>query len=108
MVADIMHGLGAYFWSLFTGPVDLVLLVGLVGQGLFTARFLVQWIASEKAGRSVIPLSFWFLSLGGSAVLLGYALYRRDPVFILGQSLGTVIYLRNLALVFRERRAGGK
>ncbi|TGD97934.1 lipid-A-disaccharide synthase N-terminal domain-containing protein [Methylobacterium nonmethylotrophicum] len=108
MVADIMHGLGAYFWSLFTGPLDLVLLVGLVGQGLFTARFLVQWIASEKAGRSVIPLSFWFLSLGGSAVLLGYALYRRDPVFILGQSLGTVIYLRNLALVFRERRAAGK
>ncbi|KMO41142.1 lipid-A-disaccharide synthase N-terminal domain-containing protein [Methylobacterium aquaticum] len=105
MVADIMHGLSAYFWSLFTGPTDLVLLVGLVGQGLFTARFLVQWIASEKAGRSVIPLSFWFLSLGGSAVLLGYALYRRDPVFILGQSLGTVIYLRNLALVFRERRS---
>ncbi|MET7244826.1 lipid-A-disaccharide synthase N-terminal domain-containing protein [Methylobacterium sp. EM32] len=108
MVADIMHGLSAYFWSLFTGPIDLVLMVGLVGQGLFTARFLVQWIASEKAGRSVIPLSFWFLSLGGSAVLLGYALYRRDPVFILGQSLGTVIYLRNLALVFRERRAGAK
>src|SRR4051794_39367271 len=107
MVADIMHGLGAYFWSLFTGPVDVVLLVGLVGQGLFTARFLVQWVASERAGRSVIPLSFWFLSLGGSAVLLGYALYRRDPVFILGQSLGTVIYLRNLALVFRERRAAG-
>ncbi|KMO43681.1 membrane protein [Methylobacterium tarhaniae] len=107
MVADIMHGLSAYFWSLFTGPVDLVLLVGLVGQGLFTARFLVQWVASERAGRSVIPLSFWFLSLGGSAVLLGYALYRRDPVFILGQSLGTVIYLRNLALVFRERRNTG-
>ncbi len=84
-----------------------MLLVGLVGQGLFTARFLVQWIASERAGRSVIPLSFWFLSLGGSAVLLGYALYRRDPVFILGQSLGTVIYLRNLALVFRERRGTG-
>ena len=108
MVADIMHGLSAYFWSLFTGPVDLELLVGLVGQGLFTARFLVQWVASEKAGRSVIPLSFWFLSLGGSAVLLGYALYRRDPVFILGQSLGTVIYLRNLALLFRERKAEGK
>ncbi|MGY2049473.1 lipid-A-disaccharide synthase N-terminal domain-containing protein [Methylobacterium sp. JK268] len=104
MVADIMHGLSAYIASLFAGPIDLVVMVGLLGQLLFTARFLVQWIASERAGRSVIPLSFWFFSLGGSAVLLAYALYRRDPVFILGQSLGTVIYLRNLALIFREKR----
>ena len=104
MVADIMHGLSAYFWSLFTGPVDLVLLVGLVGQGLFTARFLVQWVASEKAGRSVIPLSFWFLSILGGLMTLVYGFVRREQVIIIGQGLSTGIYLRNLALIFRERR----
>ncbi|HKK36639.1 MAG TPA: lipid-A-disaccharide synthase N-terminal domain-containing protein [Paracoccaceae bacterium] len=79
-------------------------LVGLGGQMLFMGRFLVQWIASERARRSVVPTAFWWLSIGGAAVLLAYALWRRDPVFILGQSLGFAIYARNLWLIRAERR----
>ncbi len=78
--------------------------VGLAGQCLFTARFLVQWICSERAKRSVIPMAFWYLSLGGGVVLLSYAIYRQDPVFILGQSMGAFIYLRNIYFAQRERR----
>ena len=76
--------------------------VGFLGQAFFSARFLVQWVASERARRSVVPLAFWFLSLGGGATLLAYALYRADPVFIVGQGAGLFIYLRNLALIRRE------
>lgn len=79
--------------------------IGLAGQLMFTARFLVQWIASERAGRSVIPTAFWYFSIGGAAVLLSYAIYRRDPVFILGQSLGFFIYARNLWFIRRERES---
>lgn len=78
---------------------------GLVGQLLFTGRFLVQWIASERAHKSVIPLAFWYFSIAGGMVLLSYALYRRDPVFIFGQSMGLFIYIRNLWLIRDERRA---
>lgn len=78
--------------------------VGLGGQLLFTARFLVQWIASERAGRSVVPLAFWYFSVGGGLILFFYAVYRQDPVFILGQSMGLLIYLRNLWLIYGERR----
>jgi len=70
---------------------------------MFSGRFIVQWIASEKAGRSVIPLAFWYFSIAGGVILFLYALYRRDPVFILGQSLGLFIYSRNLWLIYRER-----
>jgi lipid-A-disaccharide synthase-like uncharacterized protein len=77
---------------------------GLGGQLLFTARFLVQWIASERVGRSTIPILFWYFSLGGGLVLFTYAVHRGDPVFILGQSLGVFIYLRNLWLIYAERR----
>ncbi len=79
-------------------------MVGLGGQLMFTARFLVQWIASERAGKSVVPLAFWYLSIGGGIILFSYAIYRKDPVFILGQSMGLVIYLRNLWLIHAERR----
>ena len=78
--------------------------VGLVGQALFAGRFLVQWLASEKTGRSVVPLGFWYLSIGGSAILLAYALHRNDIVFTLGQLFGFVVYGRNLALIRRERQ----
>ncbi|WP_425053933.1 lipid-A-disaccharide synthase N-terminal domain-containing protein [Psychromarinibacter sp. S121] len=77
---------------------------GLAGQLLFTCRFLVQWIASERERRSVIPIAFWYFSLGGGLVLFTYALYRADPVFVLGQSLGVVIYARNLWLIHAEKR----
>lgn len=78
-------------------------IVGLGGQLLFTARFLVQWLASEKAGKSVVPISFWYLSIFGGAVLFSYAVYRKDPVFILGQSMGLFIYVRNLMLIYADR-----
>lgn len=78
------------------------LAVGFLGQAFFSARFLVQWIASERARRSVVPTAFWFLSLGGGAGLFAYALYRRDPVFIAGQGVGLLIYLRNLVLIRRD------
>jgi lipid-A-disaccharide synthase-like uncharacterized protein len=81
-------------------------MVGLTGQLLFTARFLVQWIASEREKRSVIPVAFWYFSLFGGVVLFTYAVWRRDPVFILGQSMGLVIYIRNLWLIHAERNRG--
>ncbi len=77
--------------------------LGLVGQLLFSARFIIQWIASERKKRSIIPVSFWYFSLGGSALLLAYAIYRKDPVFILGQSAGAVVYVRNLRLIRSAR-----
>lgn len=81
------------------------LAAGLAGQALFTARFLVQWIASERAKRSVVPVAFWYFSLAGGLVLLLYALHKRDPVFILGQAGGAVIYARNLYLLHRGSAA---
>ena len=81
------------------------IVVGLGGQLLFMMRFLIQWLASEKAKRSVIPVSFWWFSIGGAAVLLAYAIYRADPVFILGQFLGFFVYSRNLWFIYQERRA---
>lgn len=104
MVADIMAQLRGYLASVFIGNLDIAAMVGLVGQLFFTARFVVQWIASERAGRSVVPVAFWIFSIGGGIVLFGYALYRRDPVFILGQGAGVLIYVRNLMLISRERR----
>jgi lipid-A-disaccharide synthase-like uncharacterized protein len=72
--------------------------LGFVAQGLFTMRFLVQWIASERQKRSVVPVAFWYLSVVGGGLLLVYAIYRKDPVFILGQATGLVVYVRNLML----------
>jgi lipid-A-disaccharide synthase-like uncharacterized protein len=78
--------------------------VGFLGQSLFCSRFLVQWIASERRKESVIPLSFWFLSLGGGVLLLLYAVHRLDPVFIVGQAAGLFVYFRNLLLIRRKGR----
>lgn len=77
--------------------------IGLIGQGIFSARFLVQWLVSEKVKRSVIPVAFWYLSLLGGFTLLAYSIYKKDPVFIIGQSTGVFIYTRNLLLIHRER-----
>lgn len=79
------------------------LTVGFAGQALFSMRFLVQWIASERAHRSVIPKQFWYLSLAGGLTLLAYAIHRQDPVFILGQTTGAFIYGRNLWLIATEQ-----
>ncbi|MCK0196607.1 lipid-A-disaccharide synthase N-terminal domain-containing protein [Ancylobacter sp. 6x-1] len=81
----------------------LWLIVGFVGQGLFTMRFVLQWLASERARRSVVPVAFWTFSLAGGATLLAYAVYRGDPVFIVGQACGLLIYLRNVYFIWREK-----
>jgi lipid-A-disaccharide synthase-like uncharacterized protein len=85
-------------------PAKVWIAIGFAGQLLFAGRFLVQWITSERRGESVIPVGFWYLSLGGSLILLFYAVHRRDPVFILGQAFGSFIYIRNLILIARKRR----
>ena len=82
-------------------PSTAWLVIGLVGQACFSARFLVQWIVSERMRQSVVPVQFWYFSLAGGVVLLAYAVYRMDPVFILGQASGLVIYARNLYLINR-------
>ena len=87
-------------------PEWLVLGFGFGGQALFSARFLVQWIASERSGKSVVPELFWYLSVGGGLALFLYALYREDPVFMLGQGLGLIVYMRNLWLIHKEKLAG--
>ncbi len=84
--------------------IDLWIVIGFIGQTLFSLRFIVQWLSSEKVKRSVIPLAFWYFSLGGGAILFAYALHRNDPVFAVGQGTGLFIYVRNLYLVYRERR----
>jgi len=79
------------------------LIIGFTGQGLFFTRWVVQWFRSERERESTIPLSFWYLSLIGGLITLTYAIYRRDPVFITGQAVGTLVYLRNLMLIYRKR-----
>jgi lipid-A-disaccharide synthase-like uncharacterized protein len=78
-------------------------LIGLIGQVLFFSRFLVQWFVSEQRGESTVPVVFWYLSLGGGAMLLVYAIWRRDPVITLGQAVGILVYARNLMLIHRKR-----
>ncbi|WP_065757770.1 lipid-A-disaccharide synthase N-terminal domain-containing protein [Pseudomonas defluvii] len=81
----------------------LWLILGFTGQAVFTGRFLLQWIYSEVKKRSLIPVGFWYLSILGSALLLVYAIYRQDPVFIAGQTFGFIVYLRNLQLIARNK-----
>ena len=90
-------------WNKFCANLDLWGAFGLTFQAAFMARFLVQWIASERSGKSVIPLSFWYLSLIGSTGVLIYGIGRGEPVIILGQVFGTVVYVRNLMLIYRGR-----
>ncbi len=79
--------------------------IGFFGQGMFFMRWLVQWLASERHNESRMPIAFWYMSLGGGMITLAYAIYRNDPVFIAGQSVGAFVYLRNLILVHRSARA---
>lgn len=102
-MSDILVWLGAYLHDVFVIKFDGWVILGFVAQALFTMRFVVQWIASERARKSVIPVAFWFFSLGGGLLLLVYALYRRDPVFIAGQGLGLFVYARNLFFVFSHK-----
>jgi len=84
--------------------IDLWVVIGLIGQFMFTMRFVVQWLASEKVQKSIMPVSFWFFSIAGGLIVLAYAIHKRDPVFIIGQGAGIIIYLRNLHFIFIEHR----
>ncbi|MFN3828312.1 MAG: lipid-A-disaccharide synthase N-terminal domain-containing protein [Micavibrio sp.] len=95
----MMHQLISFSWDTKT----CWLVIGFLGQALFFMRFFVQWLASEKAKKSVIPDLFWYFSLGGGAVLFSYAVYRQDPVFMMGQGLGLFIYLRNIYFVVKAK-----
>ena len=94
-----------YFLSLTTTEL-IFLCIGFIGQGLFASRFIIQWLYSEKVGESSIPLTFWYLSIFGGLGLLTYAIFRKDPVIILGQSFGIFIYLRNLKLIYKKKKYG--
>jgi len=87
-------------------PEYIWLAIGFLGQGLFFMRFFVQWLVSERQKKSVIPDAFWYFSIGGGIILLSYALYRQDPVFIIGQSAGVLIYSRNLYFVHKHKKSG--
>ena len=106
MLVSLSNQVGGYLYAVFVESWNGWIILGFFGQALFTMRFLVQWIASEKAQKSVIPLSFWFFSIGGGVLLLIYAIYKGDPVFIVGQGLGVFIYVRNLWLIKNEKKGG--
>jgi len=105
VLVDLSRSVGTYLHDVFVTRLDWWVILGFTAQAMFSARFLVQWIASERAGRSVIPLTFWTFSIAGGILLLAYALYRKDPVFIAGQAFGVFVYLRNLYFVLRDRKA---
>src|SRR5690348_15850245 len=99
MLVDISHSVDDYMFNVFLVNQHWVVLIGYVGQVLFGMRFVVQWIASERARKSVFPVAFPFFSIGGGVMLFTYPLVKRDPVFIIGQGLGLFVYLRNLYFV---------
>jgi len=92
-----------YLYDVFVAKFDFWLAFGLVAQLFFTARFLVQRISSERAGKSVVPMAFWFFSMGGGLMTLVYGVVKREPVIILGQALATIIYVRNIMLILKNR-----
>lgn len=104
MLIQLAEDLPAYFYEIFVTRFDFWLVFGIGAQLVFGSRFILQWVASEREGRSVMPLSFWFLSIVGGLMTLVYGFVRKEPVIIIGQALSTIIYARNLVLIFRERR----
>ena len=105
MLIQLAEDIRGYVYDVFVTRFDAWLVFGILAQAVFGARFVVQWLASERAGKSVMPLAFWFLSIAGGLMTLVYGLVRREPVIIFGQALSTFIYLRNVVLILRERRA---
>ena len=108
MLIQYGQALGDYLYDVFVAKFDFWLAFGLVAQLLFTARFLVQWISSERAGQSVVPMAFWFFSMGGGLMTLVYGIAKREPVIIIGQSLATIIYIRNIMLIVRNRGSASR
>ena len=103
-MTELFNALTSYLHDVFIIKFDGWVIIGFVAQAFFTMRFVVQWIASERARKSVVPVAFWFFSIGGGALLLVYALYRRDPVFIAGQALGLLVYIRNVYFIILTGR----
>src|SRR5882762_4103830 len=103
MLIQYGQALNAYLYDVFVAKFDFWLAFGLVAQLLFTARFLVQWISSERAGQSVVPIAFWFFSMGGGLMTLVYGVAKREPVIIVGQAAATIIYIRNIMLIVKSR-----
>jgi lipid-A-disaccharide synthase-like uncharacterized protein len=100
----MLSALFTWLHDVFIKQLDFWIILGFVAQFFFMMRFVVQWVASEKAKASVVPVAFWFFSLGGGFLLLVYAIEREDPVFIAGQALGLIIYVRNLMLIAKSKR----
>jgi len=103
MMIQYGQALGNYLYDVFVAKFDFWLAFGLVAQLFFTARFLVQWISSERAGKSIVPMAFWFFSMGGGLMTLVYGIVKREPVIIVGQALATIIYIRNIMLIVKNR-----
>jgi lipid-A-disaccharide synthase-like uncharacterized protein len=103
MIYSLSQSVGDYLYDVFVTRFDLWLVFGLLAQLVFTARFLVQWLASEKAGRSVVPMAFWFLSIVGGTMTLVYGIQRREPVIIMGQTLSIFIFVRKVMLIFTNK-----
>ncbi|WP_315779486.1 MULTISPECIES: lipid-A-disaccharide synthase N-terminal domain-containing protein [unclassified Bradyrhizobium] len=104
MLIQFGQAFSNYLYDIFIAKFDFWLVFGLAAQLAFAARFLVQWIASERAGKSVVPLAFWFFSIGGGLMTLIYGLVKREPVIIFGQLLSNIIYVRNVMLIFKNRQ----
>ena len=100
----MIAGLSEWFYDVFVAKWDFWVFWGFVAQFMFMMRFMIQWVASERVGRSIVPVAFWFFSIGGGSLLLSYAIVKEDPVFIAGQGLGLIIYFRNLWLIYKEKR----
>jgi lipid-A-disaccharide synthase-like uncharacterized protein len=108
MLIQYGQALGNYMYDIFVAKFDFWLAFGLIAQLTFSLRFLVQWIASERAGNSVVPLSFWFISIVGGLMTLLYGLVKREPVIIFGQMASNTIYVRNIMLIIKNRRSGSQ
>jgi lipid-A-disaccharide synthase-like uncharacterized protein len=103
MLIQYGQALSNYLYDVFVAKFDFWLAFGLLAQLAFAARFLVQWIASERAGNSVVPMAFWFFSIVGGLMTLLYGLVKREPVIIFGQLLANIIYVRNVMLIVKNR-----
>ena len=108
MLIQFGQAFSNYFYDVFIGKFDFWLAFGLIAQLFFTARFLVQWIASERAGKSVVPMAFWFCSMGGGLMTLIYGIVKREPVIIVGQLLSNIIYVRNIMLIRKNKASGSQ
>jgi lipid-A-disaccharide synthase-like uncharacterized protein len=108
MLIQYGQALSDYLYDIFVAKLDFWLVFGLIAQLSFAARFLVQWIASERAGKSVVPMAFWFFSIGGGTMTLLYGLVKREPVIIIGQLLSNIIYIRNIMLIWKNHASGSE